>query len=382
MSASMAIPIDDLPTPALLLDRAVLERNCAAMAARASNLGVRLRPHLKTAKSAAVAGIATKGQFGGITVSTVAEAAYFAAHGFLDITYAVGIAPGKIAALDAVQSRTGALITLICDTPEAARAAAAAAAMASASFAVMIEIDTGGGRGGVAPDDPELLSIAAVLRDAPCFELTGVLTHAGQSYHAHGAAEIRAIAETERSGVVRAAARLRAAGHSCPCVSVGSTPTMVHAAHLDGVTEMRPGVYTFFDLDQAAIGACIEADIAVTVVATVIGHNRRSNRVLIDAGALALSKDLSAAEFRDDVGYGTVQPLGAPGLQGLRVAEVHQEHGLVAGLDGDQSWDAMPIGAKVRVLPNHACMTVAPFDVYHVVEPDGVVERWQKATGW
>lgn len=378
----MAVPIDDLPTPVLLLDEAVLERNCAAMSARARGHGVRLRPHLKTAKSADVARIATRGQFGGITVSTVAEAAYFARHGFLDITYAVGIAPGKIANLSAIQVSTGAAITLICDTPAAARATAEAADRAAASFPMMIEIDTGGGRGGVAPDDPELLAIAAALRDARRFELTGVLTHAGQSYHARSAAEIRAIAEAERSGVVRAAARLRDAGYQCATVSVGSTPTMVHAAHLDGVTEMRPGVYTFFDLDQAAVGACAETDIAVTVLATVIGHNPRSNRVLIDAGALALSKDLSAAEFRGDVGYGIVQPLGAPGLRGLRVAEVHQEHGLVAGADGAPPWDALPIGGKVRILPNHVCMTVAPFDVYHVVGPDGVIGQWAKATGW
>lgn len=382
MSVALPGSIEDLATPALLLDRAVLERNCAAMAARAQALGVRLRPHLKTAKSVDVARIATRGQFGGITVSTLAEAEYFARHGFLDITYAVGIAPGKIAALAAIQARTGATITLICDTPQAARAASEAAARASASFPVMIEIDTGGGRGGTTPEGPELLAIATHVRACASLELRGVLTHAGHSYHARGAAEIRSIAEAERSGVVRAAARLRHVGHPCPCVSVGSTPTMVHADHLEGVTEMRPGVYTFNDLDQAAIGSCTEADIAVTVLATVIGHNRRSGRALIDAGALALSKDLSAAEFRDDAGYGIVLPLGASGPSGLRVAELHQEHGLVAGSEGAPLWDALPIGAKVRVIPNHACMTVAPFDAYHVVGPDGVIGRWEKAVGW
>ncbi len=376
----------DLTTPALLLDLAVLERNCAAMDARAQACGVRLRPHLKTAKSASVAAIATWGQFGGITVSTVAEAAYFASHGYRDLTYAVGVAAGKIPALATIVRETGAVIHLIADDAGLIRAAEKAAAVNGVSFPILIELDTGGGRGGVSPEDADLVALATTVARSRTLRLAGVLTHAGHSYHAHGIDEIQRIAEDERAGAVLAAERLRAAGLPCETVSVGSTPTVVHGRSLAGVTEIRPGVYTFFDLQQAALGVCTEADIALSVLATVIGHNRRSQRILIDAGALALSKDVSAGEFRANVGYGLIRPVrgGSLPADNLFVAEVHQEHGLIAAPDGGElPWDALPVGATVRVLPNHACLTAAAFDRYHVDRGDGLAGLvWTKAVGW
>ena len=377
--------LEDLTTPALRLDLAVLERNCAAMSDRARALGVRLRPHLKTAKSAAVAAIATRGQFGGLTVSTVAEAAYFAARGYRDLTYAVGIVPGKIPALAAVARDHGAAIHLLTDDVRLVRAVDEAAAAGGTTFPVLVELDTGGGRGGVAPDGLDLLPVARAVAGARALRLAGVLTHAGHSYHASGADEIARIAEEERAGAVLAAGRLRAAGLPCETVSVGSTPTVVRARSLAGVTEIRPGVYTFFDLQQAALGVCTEADIAVSVLATVIGHNRRSQRVLIDAGALALSKDVSAAEFRANVGYGLVRPVrgGSAAMERLFVAEVHQEHGLIAAAAGALPWDELSVGTRVRVLPNHACLTAASFDRYHVDRGDGLAGlTWDKAVGW
>jgi D-serine deaminase-like pyridoxal phosphate-dependent protein len=377
------VHILDLETPALILDLAVLERNCAAMADRAKRHGVRLRPHLKTAKSAEVAAIATRGQFGGITVSTVAEAAYFAAHRYKDLTYGVGIAPAKIPALAAIQREHGATINVILDSVSATIAAAAVAAKEQSIFPAFIEIDTGGARAGLHPEDSELLKVAETVAGSKSLKLSGVLTHAGHSYHAHGPDEIGRIAEQERSGVVRAAQRIREAGLPCEIVSVGSTPTGVYAERLDGVNEMRPGVYTFFDLDQVGLGVCTEAEIAVSVLATVIGHNRRTNRILIDAGALALSKDLSASEFTENVGYGLIRPVGGNLLPPIHlfVAEVHQEHGSIAAAKSELPWDSLPIGTKVRVLPNHACLTVAPFDRYYVDGGDRLF-AWEKIRGW
>ena len=383
--------LGELTTPALLLDSTVLERNCDAMAQRAARHGVALRPHLKTSKSAEVARLATRGHSGAITVSTVAEADYFARYGFLDLTYAVGISAGKIDALHRVQRMHNARITLLADCVEAVRAAAARARAVGASFSLLIEVDTGGGRGGIAPDDEKaLIAVAAEVQRSESLTLAGVLTHAGHSYHAEGLDSIRAIAEAERAGAVRAAECLRAAGFVVDVVSVGATPTAVCAERLDGVTEMRPGVYTFFDLDQAARGICGIEDIALSVLATVIGHNPRSRRVLIDAGALALSKDASAAEFRDGLGFGLVcRADGTTPLPGLRVAELHQEHGLVASEgDGDDDqraqFEARPLGSRVRILPHHACMTAAPYDRYHVVRGTGasVHAVWGKALGW
>jgi D-serine deaminase-like pyridoxal phosphate-dependent protein len=378
--------LKDLPTPALILDLDRVERNCERMIRRAAELGVKLRPHMKTAKSADVARLATRERSAGITVSTLAEIEYFAQAGFDDITYAVGIAGHKIPALVELQRRHGVRINLLADSVQAVGEVAERAEVLGEQLALFIEIDCGGGRGGVPADGPDLLTIAQAVRASPILSLAGVLTHAGQSYEATSVAAIREIAENERSAVTQAASRLRAIGIEAPCVSIGSTPTATHAASLAGVTEMRPGVYTLFDLAQVSLGTCTLDDIAVSVLATVIGHNPRSRRMLIDAGALALSKDLSAGKLGANVGYGLVCPMsGGPPIGGMYVAEVHQEHGLIAGPELTDVMAAQyPVGTRVRILPNHACLTAAPYDRYHVVrgEDTCILGVWPKAAGW
>lgn len=372
----------DLPTPALILDRRVLSGNCATMASRAARLGVRLRPHMKTAKSAEAAKIATAGQFGGITVSTLAEAEYFAANGFRDITYAVGIVPGKLDEIARLQ-RDGVRMTLVTDNAVAVEAASKRAQALEEEFALLVEIETGGGRAGVLPDSAELLEVARAITAAKGLSLAGVMTHAGHSYKSKGADAIAAVAEEERAGVVRAAERLRAAGLPCAVVSVGATPTAMFARSLQGVTEMRPGVYTLMDLYQMAIGVCQREDIAASVLATVIGHNPRTGRILVDAGALALSQDKGAAGLMPHVGFGWVCGETGERLDGLYVAEVNQEHGMIAAASGPPPFTRLPVGARVRILPNHACMMAAPYGHYNVVEGgDAVVAVWDKASGW
>ncbi len=372
----------DLTTPALILDRKTLAANCAAMAARAARLGVRLRPHMKTAKSAEAARIATAGQFGGITVSTLAEAQYFARHGFRDITYAVGIVPGKLEDVARLQAE-GVRMQLVTDNVHAVFATAARAQALNAGFQLLIEIETGGGRAGVLPEALELLDIGRAIEAAPRLSLIGVITHAGHSYARKGADAIAAVAEEERAGAVRAAERLRAAGLPCPVVSVGATPTAVFARSLQGVTEMRPGVYTLMDLYQMAIGVCRRQDIAASVLATVIGHNSRTGRILVDAGALALSQDRGAATLMEHTGFGWVCSEKGERLEGLYVAEVNQEHGMIAAAAGAPPFERLPVGAHVRILPNHACMMAAPYERYNVVEGgDEIVATWDKAHGW
>ncbi|MCH8091682.1 MAG: alanine racemase [Proteobacteria bacterium] len=370
--------LDDLPTPALVLDRAVLAANIERMNERMRRLGVPLRPHLKTAKSADVARLAVAGHPGGITVSTLHEADYFLERGFADITYAVGITPARLDAAAALRRR-GADLKIITDDIGVAGAIAAH----GASFAVLIEIDTGGARGGVAPGGPELLEIARLLDGAPAVTLGGVLTHAGHSYDCRDETAMAMVAEDERAGAVMAADRLRAAGFPCPVVSVGSTPTATFARDLAGVTEARPGVYMFCDLFQAGIGVCGRGDIALDVLASVIGQRRDENLLLIDAGALALSKDRSTAQLADDCGFGLVRDAltGHP-HDGLKVVSVHQEHGII-GCQSPIPFESFPIGARVRVLPNHACMTGAAYDAYHVIEGGTeIIARWPRCNGW
>ncbi len=376
---------DELPTPSLILDRSRLAENARRMRDQARRLGVRLRPHLKTAKSARVAELALGGK-GPITVSTLAEAEYFVAHGFRDITYAVGIVPTKLDHAAKLQ-HDGADLKILTDNVDVAAAIAARGQALGQTFRVLIEIDTGLGRAGIAPDAPELVPVAKALSGGA--ELAGVLAHAGHSYHCSSVDEVKQIAEEERAGAVAAATRLRAAGFPCPMVSVGSTPTAVHAERLDGVTEMRPGNYLFFDLFQVGVGSCSMEDLAVSVLASVIGHHRPRNHLVIDAGALALSKDTGANEHRPGTGYGLIcLPGGKVPLPGLAVLDVHQEHGIVAhakGLDAISKlpFERFPIGSRVRVLPNHSCMTAAMYDRYYVTDgATDVVDEWDRINGW
>ena len=378
--------LDELPTPCLILDRTRLEENARRMAGRMSDLGVNLRPHMKTAKSADVAQLATAGHTGGITVSTVAEARYFAGNGFSDILYAVGLTPDKIEALAAIQAQTGARLITITDDPDAAGAIAERAASLKIVLPVRIEADCGGGRAGIWPDDPRLVETAGILDAASHTALDGIMTHAGQSYGCRTVEEIRTVAETERAMAVQAAEALKQAGLPCPEISVGSTPTAAHAAHLDGVTEARPGVYMFSDLTQTELFWGGHENIAVSVLATVIGQRRDIGQILIDAGGLALSKDRSMDAFDSEIGYGLVcDSTGTKLFDGVSIPDAHQEHGILrARTGGTLPFDDMPIGSRVRVLPVHACMTAAMYAGYHVVEDGGeeVVAEWPRASGW
>jgi D-serine deaminase-like pyridoxal phosphate-dependent protein len=361
----------DLPTPCLVLDRTILQRNIRGMAAALIRLSVPLRPHMKTAKCIEVARMATTGQPGGITVSTLAEAEYFYSHGMTDILYAVGITPQKLEQVVRLNAE-GAHIIVITDDSEMASVIAAQPVPPP----TLIEIDSGEARGGVHPDSDGLLEIATRL--GPC--LTGVMTHAGHSYAGRGVREIEQIAEAERGAVTRAAQRLRDAGHTIQIVSAGSSPTARHAENMAGVTEIRAGVYMFGDLFQAEIETHGADAIAVTVLASVIG--RRPGHILVDAGGLALSKDRSTEATRHDFGYGLALDInGTRGLGHAIVRKAYQEHGVV-GLDPNYPVD-LPIGAKVRIAPNHTCMTAAAHDRYFVVDGEqDVVAIWHRVNGW
>src|SRR5690606_14821983 len=242
----------------------------------------------------------------------------------------------------------------------------------------LVEVDCGENRSGVDPEGAELLDVAAALGES----LAGVITHAGHSYRVRGAAEFARIAEQERSAAVRAGERLGAAGMRVDTVSVGSTPTALFAEHLDGVIEMRAGVYMFGDLFQAAIGSCSEDDIAGSVLASVIGHRREQGLLILDAGALALSKDRSTETTERDAGFGLVVDLdGQPRFGRAIITRVNQEHGM-ATCENGWPWELLPVGSRVRILPNHACLTAAAHGKNQVVEGTEIVAEWGRCRGW
>lgn len=371
--------LSELETPFLVLERSKLERNCQRMRDKMKTLGVALRPHVKTCKSMEVARIALGGEEGGITVSTLKEAEQFFAAGIRDILYAVCIAPNKLDHAADLRRR-GADLKILVDSVAAARMVAGKAAGLGMTLPTLIEIDSDGHRSGVQPEDPALLEIGRALGA----NLAGVLTHAGDSYKCSTVDAIRSMAEQERAAVVGCAEKLRAAGMSCPIVSVGSSPTATYAENLSGVTEVRAGVYVFFDLFMTGLGVCSIDDIALSVLTTVIGHQPRKGWIITDAGWMAMSRDRGTARQKVDQGYGVVCDFEGRPLDNLIMADANQEHGILTTRDGSALDMAdFPIGRLLRILPNHACATAAQHPAYQVVEggPE-VAAVWPRFAGW
>jgi threo-3-hydroxy-D-aspartate ammonia-lyase len=376
------MPLDELETPAALLDLERMHSNIARMQARLDALGVRFRPHVKTSKCLQVVQAQRAAGAQGITVSTLLEAERFFAAGITDILYAVGIVRPKLAHALALR-RQGCDLKLITDNVDAANDIASFGREHGETFEVWIEIDCDGHRSGVAPEAAVLLEIGAALVQ-PGARLGGVMTHAGSSYELDNPAALAAMAEQERAGCVRAAQRLRAAGHVCPNVSVGSTPTALSAQSLPGVTEVRAGVYVFFDLVMANIGVCTPADIALSVLTTVIGHQAEKGWAIVDAGWMAMSRDRGTQKQRRDYGYGQVCAMDGTPLDGYIVSGANQEHGIVSR-EGEPDHDIarrFPLGTRLRILPNHACATGAQFPQYQAVAAEGGVSTWERFHGW
>ena len=370
-------------TPCLILDADRMDRNIARLRAHLSPMGVTLRPHLKTGKSIEVAQRLMDSPAGPATVSTLKEAEQFADAGVRDLIYAVGIAPDKLPRVLALRER-GVDIAVVLDTVEQAQAVAAASHAAGTAIPALIEIDCDGHRSGVLPaDSATLVAIGKALTGGG--ELRGVMTHAGGSYAARSPDELRRYAEVERKSVVDAAATLRDAGLPCPVVSVGSTPTAHFATDLTGVTEVRAGVFVFFDLVMHGIGVCAIDDIALSVLGTVIGFQREKGWILIDAGWMAMSRDRGTARQAVDQGYGVVCNLDGTPYPELILADANQEHGIITVRPGsDGRLPPLNIGDRVRVLLNHACSTAAQHPAYHVVHGDdpAVTATWSRFGGW
>jgi D-serine deaminase-like pyridoxal phosphate-dependent protein len=372
-----------LDTPCLVLDADKLRANIDRMRGHLDAMYVTLRPHLKTAKSLDVARAAMASPDGPATVSTLREAEYFAEGGVRDMIYAVGIAPHKLDRVGAIRQRWNTDLAIILDSVAQADAVAAWSRQNGDPLPVLIEVDADGHRSGVAPRDADtLIAIGRALSDGAA--LRGVLLHAGDSYGLSDPAALRAAAEAERRAAVAAAAILRDAGLPCPIVSVGSTPTARYAETLDGVTEVRAGVFMIGDLFQAGVGSCAVDDIALTILTTVIGHQRDKGWIITDAGWMALSRDRGTARQTVDQGYGLVCDRAGLPYPDLIVQDANQEHGILALRKGSSAaLPDLPIGTRLRILPNHACATGAQHDRYHVIRGGAMTGQvWPRINGW
>ena len=378
--------LNELSTPCLVLEEAALDRNLARMSQRATDGGIDLRPHCKTAKSLEVARRATEKHSGAIAVATMKEAEYFSSGGFRDILYTVNLEPSKLARIARLQEG-GARISAVLDSVESVQCVEAAQERLAAPLEIYLELDSGTHRTGFAPGDGGIIEAARLLHEAPKLALRGTLAFGGKGYAVDRVEGTKAAAEAERRAAVDAAEAIRTADLPCPEVSVGSTPTRTLGENLGGVTEIRPGVYVFMDLMQVKLKVCTYTDIAVTVLARVIAHNRRENRIYIDAGALALSNDPGIpVDTEPYAPFGLLRDPATGGpVPGLGVFNVNQEHGFVRCADPKAPFpfDDFPLGALVRVFPNHVCHTAGSHDRYHVVGENGtIIDEWGRVTGW
>jgi D-serine deaminase-like pyridoxal phosphate-dependent protein len=372
------VSIDALQTPSALVDLDRLEANAKHMAEKAMRLGVRLRPHVKTHKCIEAARIQTDLHFGGITVSTLAEAQAFAAGGFNDITYAVPIAPQKIAGAADLHAEIGNL-NLLVDHPDTVRAIEEFAKSHKTTLPVFLEIDCGGGRSGVDPASDVAQILVRRLADSDGIDFRGLLTHAGHAYLSRSRSEAYEVACEERNLMTAFAAEIRDLGVELPEVSVGSTPTLRAIDDLTGVTEVRPGNYVYFDRIQLALGSCAIDDVAFSILGTVISVDIEQMRAVVDAGALALSMDPGPTGVDPECGFGLPLTLeDQHPLPGLRIIGLTQEHGTLVG----PGVEALNPGTRIRILPNHSCLSAACFDRYHVLRSTEVIDEWRPVRGW
>jgi D-serine deaminase-like pyridoxal phosphate-dependent protein len=374
--------ISDLDTPAALIDTVRMQCNIDRMQQKMNTLGVTFRPHVKTSKCLPVVQAQLSAGARGITVSTLKEAEQFFTAGITDILYAVGVVPAKLPQVLALRKR-GCDLKIITDSAAVAQAIVGFGNAQREVLEVWIEVDVDGHRSGIPPEGEALLAVGRVLHDGG-MRLGGVMAHAGSSYDYDEPDALRAIAEQERRGTVRAADRLREAGMPCPVVSVGSTPTALSAKHLRGVTEVRAGVYVFFDLVMHNVGVCAMRDIALSVLTTVIGHQDEKGWAVVDAGWMAMSRDRGTQAQKRDFGYGQVCSEDGEPIAGYVLASANQEHGILCRAEGIDTEIAgrFPIGTRLRILPNHACATGAQHPEYHAVLQNGEVGTWPRFYGW
>ena len=358
--------LEEVVTPALVLDRARLLRNLQEMAGRAASLGVALRPHAKTHKSPAIAALQREHGASGLTVATLTEAEGFAAEGVDDLLLtAPPVGEWRLDRLVALAGRARVRVTL--DGAEALAALDAACQRAGVEVGYLWEIDSGVGRFGTPPGEASAEQIARAVESATSASFDGLLTFGGHAYGATDRAGIMDAARDEREAITETVSALNDRGIETTVRSVGSTPTAHAMQSGEGITEIRPGNYVFYDATQVALGVVGPERCALSVLATV-SSRPAPDRLILDSGSKAL-----AAERLSTLtpAFGMIE-----GHPELTVARLYEEQAIVHS-DGPCE---IQVGERLRVVPNHACAAANLHSRMLVVEDGTVVDVWPVAT--
>jgi D-serine deaminase-like pyridoxal phosphate-dependent protein len=365
----MAESLHSIPTPRVFVDRARLQFNIAAMQARATSAGVRLRPHAKTHKSPAIARMQVEAGAVGVCCAKLGEAEIFADAGITDVRLPYPTNPVNATRVMALQDRIR--ISTVVDNLEVAQQWSSVMAGAGRRLDVLVKVDVGFHRCGINPDLPDASSTLRTIAACPGLRFLGLLSHAGHGYHAESNETLERIAACEIQILTRLAAGLRNDGMDVQEISVGATPTARFIASQKGVTEMRPGNYVFFDRTQVGLGSATVEQCSLGIVATVVSRPDPA-RVVFDAGSKTLSSD-GLRGFGTSVGYGLVYAsLEArhpdPSIVIERLSEEHS----VARVTPDCRLKA---GDRVHLLPNHACVVANLTEELLLVDGLEIVDR-------
>jgi D-serine deaminase-like pyridoxal phosphate-dependent protein len=361
--------ISDLPTPQVLIDHARATRNIDRAQQLADAAGVQLRPHAKTHKSPVVASWQIARGAIGVCCAKLGEAEVFVDAGIGNVRLPYPVNPSNAARLMALMDR--ATMSIIVDHLDVACGWSEAMRRAGRTLDVLVKVDVGFHRCGIDPDGEPLAFLQAVAR-LPGVRLRGLLSHAGHAYHAASEDDLGAIARQEAGTLSRLREQAAASGIALDEVSVGATPTLRFSAGEQGITELRPGNYVYFDRTQVALGAASLDDCALTVLATVVSKPA-ADRIILDCGSKTLTNDLARGLTRA-VGYGAVLAgVGDAPRQvdeTLTIERLSEEHATVRADGGTP----LRPGDRVRVVPNHSCVVSNLVDVVRLVEGDAVIE--------
>lgn len=367
----------DLVTPCLLIDKKRLLMNIERMAQKADENGVALRPHIKTHKCIEIAELQREHGAGGLTVSTLDEASIFADAGFNDITYAVPVTSNKISAALAVADKTE--LKLLVDSQQAVEDLNDRCKEFGTIMDILLKVDCGYHRCGVDPQSNTSIKLVQKIANSSHLRFRGILTHAGHSYSAQNHRQLAEIAHQEQQVMVDFAHKLKTENKNFKpeIVSIGSTPTMsIKEKIMEGITEIRPGNYMFYDYSQVKIGSCKLEDCALTALASVVG--KYDDYLVIDAGATALSKDLGPSDREGVQQFGRIYSDYDENLlhSSLSIESLSQEHGKVRFIDQSNVTN-LEISSILRILPNHSCLTANLHDYYYILEDSEIVDKWQ-----
>ncbi|KAG0703352.1 D-serine dehydratase [Chionoecetes opilio] len=366
--------VGDLDTPALLIDLAKMRDNCTKTLAQCTELGVTLRAQTKTHKTIEGAVLQTGGTRRGLVTSTLRECEFYADHGFDDILFGFPFIAHHMTRVAQLTKRLEKFHVFV-DSQVAVDALVANSPPPGKMWSVFLAVNCGYNREGIRWDSADGEDLASQMHKASTVTFAGVYVHCGNTYRATQAGDVKQVRDETIERLLDLVGRIRGRGVPCPVVGIGSTPTCSHPSpSMKRLTELHPGNYIFYDVQQMTLGSCKQDDIACCVATRVVGHYPDRNQLLIDCGFTGLTKQGMAqlpsgcCIFRD-------QP-------NLKLEKMTQEIGNVSAVKDSLNLEEFPVGSMLFILPWHSCATAALYPVYHVVEGDAVVAEWRPTRGW